>query len=461
MADMFTLAINVFLASLASVSTVVFWFTWRKRPDLVYWFISLVVFASGHILLIFKQWNILFAYLGNAVQLAALLIVMVSTFYEYVVLIIRNQEDVRKAKQERRFLGLVIHFSLLVGIITIILIAILSEIDVIVALAILMIALLIPLTIFVMRIYRRQRTITRLLMSIVFLIGALTAASTIVAVYFYNWGTALNYAFNFIFMTLILTGGLAAPIEQRITDSEESYKHLSEDLEEIVKERTQELEAFSYSVSHDLKAPLRSIAGFSKAIKEDYSNQLDDKGIDYLTRIIKSTDRMNELIGDMLDLSQISRADLIPESVNLSEITQEITNNLSQSYPEHDIEFDIQDNVLVKCDVKLIRIALENLLSNAVKFSLVKSKSIINFGEVKQDNKRVFFVKDNGVGFDMKYYDKLFGLFQRLHSIEEFEGTGVGLITVKRIIDRHKGEVWAESKVNEGATFYFTFGNSD
>ncbi|MCG3254182.1 MAG: hypothetical protein KAX09_10040, partial [Candidatus Heimdallarchaeota archaeon] len=249
-----------------------------------------------------------------------------------------------------------------------------------------------------------------------------------------------------------------APIEQRITNSEENYKKLSESQEELVFERTQELEAFSYSVSHDLRTPLRSIAGFSKALKDDFSNQLDEKGIDYLSRIINSTNRMNEIIRDMLELAQISRSDFIYEHVNLSKIITEIMNNLSQLYQEQDIVFDIQGNIYAKCDAKLIRIALENLLSNAFKFSKEKTEISVSFGVEELDDTRIFFVKDQGVGFDMKYYDKLFGLFQRLHSNDDFEGTGIGLIIVKRIIDRHKGEVWAESKVDKGATFYFTLG---
>lgn len=459
MIDTFAITINILLASLAAIVTTVFWFTWRKRPDLVYWFIALVIFTLGHTLLIFKQWNVIFVYLGNAVQLIALLVVVISTIYEYITILIKNQEDEHKKRKERRFIILIFSLTFLSGILTIILMHVFGLLDVLVAIVILMIDLLIPVSIFVMRIYRRQRTITRLVMFLIFLVGTITAISTIIALFYY-WGNAFNYACNFVFITLILTAGLAAPIEQRITNSEENYKKLSENLEELVFERTQELEAFSYSVSHDLRTPLRSIAGFSKALKDDFSNQLDDKGIDFLTRIMNSTDRMNEIIRDMLDLAQISRLDLVYESVNLSKITLEIVKNLSQLYQDQNIGCDIQDNVITDCDTKLIRIALENLLSNAIKFSKVKSKIEISFGAETQNDKRVFFVKDHGVGFDMKYYDKLFGLFQRLHSNEEFEGTGVGLIIVKRIIDRHKGEIWAESKVNKGATFYFTLGES-
>ncbi|MBY8995518.1 MAG: hypothetical protein KGD59_13270 [Candidatus Heimdallarchaeota archaeon] len=368
---------------------------------------------------------------------------------------IKTQTDELKKRKERFFIILVFSLSGLLGVTSIILMQFYDLLNPLIPIVIFMIVLLVPVTIFVIRIYRRQRTITRLAMFLVFQVAIFTALSTILATYFI-WGFELNYACNFVFITLILTAGIAAPIEQRITDSEKSYKKLSENLEELVFERTQELEAFSYSVSHDLRTPLRSIAGFSKALKEDFTNQLDDKGIDYLSRIISSTNRMNEIIRDMLELAQISRSDLFIESVNLSKIITEIMNNLSQLHQEQDFEFDIQGSVIAKCDAKLIRIALENLLSNAFKFSKEKSKISVSFGVEELDDKRIFFVKDQGVGFDMKYYDKLFGLFKRLHSNEDFEGTGIGLIIVKRIIDRHKGEVWAESEVDMGATFYFT-----
>ncbi|MBK5114547.1 MAG: hypothetical protein JJE41_13060 [Candidatus Heimdallarchaeota archaeon] len=383
------------------------------------------------------------------------MVVAISTIYEYISIMIKTQTDELKKRKERFFIILVFSLSGLLGVTSIILMQFYDLLNPLIPIVIFMIVLLVPVTIFVIRIYRRQRTITRLAMFLVFQVAIFTALSTILATYFI-WGFELNYACNFVFITLILTAGIAAPIEQRITDSEKSYKKLSENLEELVFERTQELEAFSYSVSHDLRTPLRSIAGFSKALKEDFTNQLDDKGIDYLSRIISSTNRMNEIIRDMLELAQISRSDLFIESVNLSKIITEIMNNLSQLHQEQDFEFDIQGSVIAKCDAKLIRIALENLLSNAFKFSKEKSKISVSFGVEELDDKRIFFVKDQGVGFDMKYYDKLFGLFKRLHSNEDFEGTGIGLIIVKRIIDRHKGEVWAESEVDMGATFYFT-----
>ncbi|MHA1211422.1 MAG: sensor histidine kinase, partial [Candidatus Heimdallarchaeota archaeon] len=322
--------------------------------------------------------------------------------------------------------------------------------------------LLIPVTIFVLRIYWKQKTITRLFMFIVFLVGALTALSTIIALY-YEWGVAANYAMNFIFITLIMTAGIAAPIEQRITKSEEEYKVLSEHLEEKISERTQQLEevntelkAFSYTVSHDLRAPLRSIMGFSNLLGDEYSQVIDDKGKDYLERIIKSSYRMNEMIDDLLTLAQISRANIKLEDINLSELAHDIMDELVQVYPEQKIDYQIQENITANCDNKLIHIVLENLLGNALKFSIVNANPKIIFGMDKQDNRVVYYIKDNGAGFDMSYYDKLFGLFQRLHSSTDFEGTGIGLTTVKRIIDRHNGKIWAEGEVDKGATFYFT-----
>jgi light-regulated signal transduction histidine kinase (bacteriophytochrome) len=327
-----------------------------------------------------------------------------------------------------------------------------------------MIIFLTPLAVVVVRIYLKQKSITRLFMFIVYLIGIITSLSTIFATYF-EWGVALNHASNFIFMSFILTTGISAPIEQRITDSEEKYRRLSENLEEVVTERTiqlervnKELESFSYSVSHDLKTPLRSISGFSKALQVDLSEKLDDKSKDYLERIIKSTKRMNELIEALLNLAQISRKEITITEVNLSEIAHDVMKELTLFYSKQKIEFSIEENIIARCDPKLIRVALENLFSNAIKFSKNKAKTNIVFGDTSKFNDRVFYVQDNGIGFNMKYYDKLFGLFQRLHNKQEYEGTGIGLITVKRIIERHKGQVWAESEEEKGSTFYFTIG---
>ena len=266
-----------------------------------------------------------------------------------------------------------------------------------------------------------------------------------------------------------MTGGLAAPIEKRLTDSEEKYKILSENLEEEVKSQTiqlqeavEDLESFSYSVSHDLRSPLRGINSFSQALFEDHQDNLDDTGRDFLERILKNSDRMNDIITDLLDLSKISSHTVLnKKSIDISALAQEILNDLLVSYPDKKFNCDIQENLTVISDVKLIRIMLENLFSNALKFSAIKTAPKIEFGIQENNGTVVFFVKDNGVGFDMQYSDKLFNAFQRLHSYEQFEGTGIGLSIVKRIIKKLNGEVWAEGKVDEGATFYFTLDNKN
>ena len=299
-------------------------------------------------------------------------------------------------------------------------------------------------------------------MFIIFGAGTLAAFSSIFSLFF-TWGNAANIAMDFIFITLLMTGAIAAPIEQRIARSEDKYRKLSEQLEIMVDERTYELalvnaelESFSYSVSHDLRSPLRSIAGFTKMLKDELNDLLTERNIDHLERIIHNTDRMNELIQDLLSLAHVSRSELKAETVNLSDVAEEIMANLITKYPEKNIEYIIHENLILKCDESLIRIVLVNLLSNALKFSINKQSPKIIFGSLRENDRMIFFVKDNGVGFDMNYYNKLFGTFQRLHNNNEFEGTGIGLVTVKRIIDRHKGKIWAEAEVDKGATFYFT-----
>lgn len=220
-----------------------------------------------------------------------------------------------------------------------------------------------------------------------------------------------------------------------------------------LKASNQELMAFSYSVSHDLRAPLRSIYGFSQALMEDYSATLDEEGKDFLTRICNASSRMGELIDDMLKLSKISRDEITLEEVNLTAIAHEVISLLIQRNHAIQAAFEVEDGIVAKGDHKLLKIALENLISNAIKYSSKNKFAKIQFGKLKDEN--VFFVKDNGVGFDMQFSDKLFGAFQRLHE-GEFDGSGIGLATVKRIIMKHGGSIWAEAKVDEGATFYFT-----
>jgi len=223
-----------------------------------------------------------------------------------------------------------------------------------------------------------------------------------------------------------------------------------------LEEANRELEAFSYSVSHDLRAPLRSMDGFSQMLLEDYADKLDDQGKDYLRRIRAASQRMSQLINDLLTLSRISRADMHFEELNLTAMVKEIAAELRQSQPERDVEFIIEPNVKAYGDSHLLRIVLENLLSNAWKFTSKHKSAIIEFGVKEHDGKTVYFVRDDGAGFDMAYVDKLFVPFQRLHEQDEFEGTGIGLATVQRIVHRHGGTVWAEGEVEKGATFYFT-----
>ena len=217
-----------------------------------------------------------------------------------------------------------------------------------------------------------------------------------------------------------------------------------------------ELEAFSYSVAHDLRAPLRGIDGFSQALLEDYSEKLDEDGQHYLRRVRESAQHMAELIESLLSLARISRGDLRREQVDLSHLARASALRLKSFQPERHVEFLIDDGLVAFGDGRLLNVVLENLLGNAWKFTRNESKPLIEFASTRQNGQSIFYVRDNGAGFDMNYASKLFGVFQRLHSAEEFEGTGIGLATVQRIIRRHGGRIWAEGEVDGGATFYFT-----
>lgn len=217
-----------------------------------------------------------------------------------------------------------------------------------------------------------------------------------------------------------------------------------------------ELEAFSYSVSHDLRAPLRTIDGFSQALLEDYGQSLDTEGRHLLDRIRKATQRMGMLIDDMLQLARVSRAQIKHSNVDLGALAREIAADLPTGPTERRIDFSVDPDLHAHGDRRLLRIVLNNLLSNAWKFTATRELAVIRFGQADAADGPAFFIQDNGVGFDMQYADKLFGVFQRLHAHDEFEGTGVGLATVQRIIHLHGGEIWAESKLDEGTSFWFT-----
>ncbi|NET72030.1 MAG: PAS domain-containing protein [Sphaerospermopsis sp. SIO1G2] len=249
--------------------------------------------------------------------------------------------------------------------------------------------------------------------------------------------------------------------------TELKIKKLNENLEFQVRERTsqltsvnKELEAFAYSVSHDLRAPLRSIDGFSKTILERYADKLDDRGQHYLKRIRAGSKRMGELIDDLLSLSRVTRQEMEFTNVNLSAIAQEIAQQLSENEPQRQVEWAISPNLLVQGDSRLLRIALENLLNNAWKFTSKKKQANVKLYQLdyigENRDYKTYVISDNGDGFDQAYVNKLFQAFQRLHSGDEFPGTGIGLATVKRIISRHGGDIWAEGVVTEGANFYFT-----
>ncbi len=230
--------------------------------------------------------------------------------------------------------------------------------------------------------------------------------------------------------------------------------------EDALRKARDELEAFSYSVSHDLRAPLRGIDGWSLALLEDYGNLLDKRGQEYIQRVRSETQHMGELIDDLLQLSRITRAEIHTERIDLSAIARSIVARLQESEPQRQVEFVIQNDLIAKGDAHLMEVALTNLLGNAFKFTGKSPHPRVDFGLMNMENRRVFFVRDNGAGFDMAYAKKLFGAFQRMHKASEFPGTGIGLATVQRIINHHGGRVWAESAVNLGATFFFTLQES-
>jgi light-regulated signal transduction histidine kinase (bacteriophytochrome) len=253
-----------------------------------------------------------------------------------------------------------------------------------------------------------------------------------------------------------------------ITDrkrAEDEVRLLNAELETRVRDRTTELEtstreldAFAYSVSHDLRAPLRSLNGYSEVLLEDYAEVLDATGRGYLERLQANAARMGQLIDGLLDLSRNSRVTLTRSDVDLHELTDEAVADLRRAEPTRAVEFVVADRLRTCADPALIRLVLQNLIGNAWKFSVDGAPATIEVGSAEQDGERVFFVRDNGAGFDMRYAAKLFEPFQRLHGGNEFEGSGLGLAIVQRIIVRHGGRIWASGKPGSGAVFSFTTG---
>jgi PAS domain S-box-containing protein len=247
-----------------------------------------------------------------------------------------------------------------------------------------------------------------------------------------------------------------------MTDDKENRARIDE-LNSFLMQKTtdllyanKELETFSYSVSHDLRSPLRAIKGFSTILLKDYSNNLDADGQDFLNRIKGGADRMSDLIDDMLSLAKISRDEMDPKEIDLSDVVESIVSELRQAEKDRNVEAIITKGLKAHCDARLMHIALSNLIGNAWKYSSRTPYAVIEFGTVEKNEETVFFVRDNGAGFDMAHAKKLFTPFQRLHSDSHFTGTGIGLAIVNKVIQRHGGRIWGEGKTGKGATFYFT-----
>lgn len=240
-----------------------------------------------------------------------------------------------------------------------------------------------------------------------------------------------------------------------LNDMNENLKKESQKLEDANKE----LEAFAYSVSHDLRVPLRAIDGFSRIVIEDYEDELDDEGKRLLNVVRENTKKMGQLIDDILLLSRAGRHEMRISPIDMESLVKNIFEEMKPSIENRNVQMEVKSLPSTYGDRTLINQVLTNLISNSIKFTRIKEEAIIEVGAKEGKDENVYYVKDNGAGFDMKYVNKLFGLFQRLHGTDEFEGTGVGLSIVQRIIRRHGGRVWGEGEINNGATIYFTLPN--
>jgi signal transduction histidine kinase len=251
--------------------------------------------------------------------------------------------------------------------------------------------------------------------------------------------------------------GLAAIIHMRHAQQrEEQTRQWNNQLERRVQERTAELEAFCYSISHDLRAPIRGIVSFGQLLREDYEVCFDQEGRHTLSVIIESAMKMDQLLDDLLRLSRLSRREMQSRAVNLSALARDIAHRLQKNEPQRNVEFVIAPDLMARGDEMLLRVALENLLGNAWKFTAKRPAARVEIGCAEQDDQPAYFVRDNGIGFDMAHTKKLFGVFERLHSDAAYPGTGIGLAMVQRIIHRHGGKIWAQGVPDQGATFYFT-----